>query len=148
MRVADFFSTMISVYNKWMFSTAHYKFSYPLFVTSAHMIMQFLLSGLLLSCCGNRIVPRNSNGRRPRPSFHDWLSKVVPCAAATAIDIGLSNLSLKTITLTFYSKSASTRGAYSDLGKLTLIWNLPSQQCASHRIWHSCCSLRSSSGWR
>lgn len=40
---------------------------------------------------------------------HDHLTsllsfKVVPCALATALDIGLSNLSLKTITLTFYSK--------------------------------------------
>ena len=38
----------------------------------------------------------------------DFLSaKVVPCALATALDIGLSNLSLKTITLTFYSENAS-----------------------------------------
>lgn len=33
----------------------------------------------------------------------DSSGKVVPCALATALDIGLSNLSLKTITLTFYS---------------------------------------------
>lgn len=88
-----------------MFSPNHYNFSFPLFVTTMHMAMQFALSGLLLSSCwGDRIVPRNPDtGKRLRPSFPDWAAKVVPCALATALDIGLSNLSLKTITLTFYS---------------------------------------------
>lgn len=34
--------------------------------------------------------------------------KVCPCALATSLDIGLSNLSLKTITLSFYSKCISS----------------------------------------
>lgn len=34
-------------------------------------------------------------------AFHRY--KVFPCALATSLDIGLSNLSLKTITLSFYS---------------------------------------------
>ncbi|KDN52570.1 TPT-domain-containing protein [Tilletiaria anomala UBC 951] len=107
-----FFSTMISVYNKWMFSTAHYKFSYPLFVTSAHMIIQFIFSGLLLYFCGDRFIARKPNGQRPRPSFRDWASKIAPCALATAVDIGLSNLSLKTITLTFYTMCKSSNLAF------------------------------------
>lgn len=32
-------------------------------------------------------------------------TKVAPCGLATGLDIGLSNLSLKTITLSFYSRS-------------------------------------------
>ncbi len=87
-----------------MFSTSHYKFSYPLFVTSFHMIIQFIVTGILMSCCGDRFLKRRPNGKRPRPSVRDWALKVAPCALATATDIGLSNLSLKTITLTFYSE--------------------------------------------
>jgi solute carrier family 35 protein C2 len=43
------FSTVISVYNKWMFSTDHFDFPYPLFVTSCHMVVQWTLSALTLS---------------------------------------------------------------------------------------------------
>jgi hypothetical protein len=34
-------------------------------------------------------------------------TKATPCAVATGLDIGLSNLSLKTVTLSFYSKPSS-----------------------------------------
>lgn len=42
------FSLLLSLYNKWMFAPAHLNFPFPLFVTSLHMLMQFLLSGLVL----------------------------------------------------------------------------------------------------
>jgi hypothetical protein len=42
------FSLLLSLYNKWMFSTGHLDFPFPLFVTSLHMIVQFCLSGLVL----------------------------------------------------------------------------------------------------
>ncbi|GAA5802656.1 hypothetical protein HPULCUR_008130 [Helicostylum pulchrum] len=91
------FATILSVYNKWMFSAEYYGFQYPLFVTSFHMIVQFTFSGTSLL-----LVPK----LRPkkRPSVSDYMYKVLPCALATSLDIGLSNLSLKTITLSFYSK--------------------------------------------
>lgn len=38
------FATILSVYNKWMFSTDYYGFPYPLFVTTLHMFVQFSLS--------------------------------------------------------------------------------------------------------
>lgn len=93
----------MNLYNSWLFSKKRYGFSYPLFVTSMHMIVQFALSSAALALFKD-IAPRGRNGKRARPNAKDWLSKVVPCALATAIDIGLSNLSLKTITLTFYSE--------------------------------------------
>ncbi|EST08311.1 Triose-phosphate transporter domain protein [Kalmanozyma brasiliensis GHG001] len=105
------FSTAISVYNKWMFDTTKHHFSFPLFVTSWHMMMQFGLSSLALrlfpSC-----VPRKANGTPSRPSGANWATKVVPCALATAFDIGLSNTSLKTITLTFYTMCKSSNLAF------------------------------------
>ncbi|KAF7964359.1 hypothetical protein HWV62_9535 [Athelia sp. TMB] len=41
------FATVLSVYNKWMFSPDHFAFPYPLFVTTLHMFVQFLLSASL-----------------------------------------------------------------------------------------------------
>lgn len=34
-----------------------------------------------------------------------YLTRIGPCGAATGLDIGLGNTSLKFITLTFYSKN-------------------------------------------
>jgi hypothetical protein len=42
-----FFATLLSVYNKWMFSLDRFAFPYPLFVTSLHMLVQFILAGIL-----------------------------------------------------------------------------------------------------
>ncbi|KAK0525419.1 hypothetical protein OC834_005180 [Tilletia horrida] len=106
------FSTLISLYNKWMFDKKHYNFAYPLFVTCFHMIVQAVLSALALCIFERQLVVRRPNGRRERPSFSDWSTKVVPCGVATAMDIGLSNLSLKTITLTFYTMCKSSNLAF------------------------------------
>lgn len=105
------FSTLISVYNKWMFSTDKKNFSFPLFVTSFHMLMQFVLSSSAMKLFP-QLVPRRPNGTTSHPSGIDWATKVVPCALATALDIGLSNTSLKTITLTFYTMCKSSNLAF------------------------------------
>ncbi|KAI9480415.1 MAG: triose phosphate transporter [Benjaminiella poitrasii] len=99
------FATILSVYNKWMFSEDHYNFQYPLFVTSIHMIVQFLFSGTSLL-----IIPNLRPSKRP--SIRDYIYKVFPCALATSLDIGLSNLSLKTITLSFYTMCKSSTLAF------------------------------------
>ncbi|CDO69259.1 hypothetical protein BN946_scf185042.g161 [Trametes cinnabarina] len=67
-----FFATLISVYNKWMFSPEHYGFPSPLFVTTIH------------------------------------IRKAVPTGITTGLDIGFSNLSLKIITLSFYTMCKSS----------------------------------------
>lgn len=105
------FSTLISVYNKWMFAEDHNNFSFPLFVTSFHMLMQFALASSAMRILP-KVVPRRANGTISQPSGVDWASKVVPCALATALDIGLSNTSLKTITLTFYTMCKSSNLAF------------------------------------
>lgn len=47
-----------------------------------------------------------------------YLTRIGPCGAATGLDIGLGNTSLKFITLTFYSKntSPSSRTRAANLG--------------------------------
>lgn len=109
-----FFSTLMNLYNSWLFSRKRTNFSYPLFTTSIHMVVQFALSSLLMFFCrkNRKIVPRRRNGKRARPSMQDYIGKVMPCALATALDIGLSNLSLQSITLTFYTMCKSSNLAF------------------------------------
>jgi solute carrier family 35, member C2 len=104
------FSLILSLYNKWMFAPAHLDFPFPLFVTSLHMVMQFILSGITLW-----IFPSLRPKREDYLSFRDYAYdafgrgpdnriKIGPCGVATGLDIGLSNASLKFITLAFYSE--------------------------------------------
>lgn len=45
-----------------------------------------------------------SDTEKPIMSTMFYLTRIGPCGAATGLDIGLGNTSLKFITLTFYSK--------------------------------------------
>ncbi|KAG0297246.1 Triose-phosphate Transporter [Dissophora globulifera] len=98
-------STSLSFYNKWLFSPNHYNFRFPLFTTSLHMVTQFLLSSITLS-----LIP----SLRPTatPSAKDLGTKIMPCAVASALDVGLSNNSLKSITLAFYTMCKSSSLAF------------------------------------
>lgn len=96
------FATILSLYNKWMFSPDLFGFPYPLFVTTLHMFVQFVLAAALRVCFSHHFRP----GRNP--SVKDYGKKAVPTAVATGLDIGLSNLSLKTITLSFYTMCKSS----------------------------------------
>ncbi|EGN99596.1 hypothetical protein SERLA73DRAFT_88092 [Serpula lacrymans var. lacrymans S7.3] len=96
------FATVLSVYNKWMFSPEHFGFPFPLFVTTLHMIVQFLLAASIRA-----LFPRTFRPERS-PTMADYGKKAVPTAITTGLDIGLSNLSLKTITLSFYTMCKSS----------------------------------------
>ncbi|KAF9923378.1 Triose-phosphate Transporter [Linnemannia zychae] len=98
-------STALSFYNKWLFSPAHHNFQFPLFTTSLHMVAQFTLSSLTLFLLP-RLRPKTS------PSPKDFGTKIVPCAVASGLDIGLSNSSLKHITLAFYTMCKSSSLAF------------------------------------
>jgi hypothetical protein len=99
------FSLLLSLYNKWMFAPAHFDFPFPLFVTSLHMLVQFLLSSIVL-----RIFPVLRPHRKDYMSPREYLLNIVPCGTATGMDIGLSNASLKFITLAFYSTRTAGEG--------------------------------------
>ncbi|KAK2611202.1 hypothetical protein N8I77_004568 [Diaporthe amygdali] len=119
------FSLGISLYNKWMFDTHRLNFPFPLFTTSVHMIVQFTLASVVLYC-----VPslRPQNASRNMSEFRDstqdeeperplmtkmfYLTRIGPCGAATGLDIGLGNTSLKFITLTFYTMCKSSSLAF------------------------------------
>ncbi|KAA1072441.1 Triose-phosphate Transporter [Puccinia graminis f. sp. tritici] len=88
-----------------MFSPDHYNFQYPLFVSACHMYIQFGLAALTLA-----LFP--SIRSRTRPTAHDYLRKALPCGMASGLDIGLSNTSLKTVTLSFYTMCKSSSLAF------------------------------------
>src|SRR5579862_8103453 len=99
-----------------MFSPDHLNFHFPLFTTSMHMLVQFSLASLILYLFP-RFRPQHSdthhNGLNPRLDHDDkksvmtgwfYVSRIGPCGVATGLDIGLGNMSLKFITLAFYSR--------------------------------------------
>ncbi|CAI6334568.1 unnamed protein product [Periconia digitata] len=121
------FSISISVYNKWMFKEekedgeSHNIFPFPLFTTCLHMIVQFSLASLVLYVVPS-LRPRhdslssNEPGTRAetvdynKPLMTKWFyfSRLGPCGAATGMDIGLGNTSLKFISLTFFTMCKSS----------------------------------------
>ncbi|KAH6644173.1 triose-phosphate transporter family-domain-containing protein [Boeremia exigua] len=121
------FSISISVYNKWMFKVetgdgaATNIFPFPLFTTCLHMLVQFSLASLVLFLVPS-LRPRHDalNPHAPgarvepvdpkKPLMTKWFyfSRIGPCGAATGMDIGLGNTSLKFISLTFFTMCKSS----------------------------------------
>ncbi|KAJ2486885.1 hypothetical protein IWW37_005455 [Coemansia sp. RSA 2050] len=95
------FSGVLSVYNKWLFGASERDFPFPLFVGSIHMVVQYTLATACLWMFP-KLRPSQS------PTLNMYLTRVVPCGVASALDIGLSNISLRTITLTFYTMCKSS----------------------------------------
>lgn len=97
-----------------MFDRDRLNFAFPLFTTSMHMLVQFILSALVLFFIPS-LRPQRSHTSDMGRSRHEneasstmskffYLTRVGPCGAATGLDIGLGNTSLKFISLTFYSE--------------------------------------------
>ncbi|KAJ3564036.1 hypothetical protein NPX13_g7985 [Xylaria arbuscula] len=118
------FSLSISLYNKWMFDSGQLNFPFPLFTTSMHMLVQFSLASLVLylipSLRPNNGAHNSDLGRsrhesepeRPIMTKLFYFTRIGPCGAATGLDIGLGNTSLKFITLTFYTMCKSSALAF------------------------------------
>ncbi|OBA20259.1 TPT-domain-containing protein [Metschnikowia bicuspidata var. bicuspidata NRRL YB-4993] len=100
------FSVSISVYNKWMFGSG-LNFRFPLFVTAFHQTCLFILSvGVLYFRPGLR-PGANKASQTFRQSLamplKMYAAQILPCALASAGDIGLSNVALKYISLSLYT---------------------------------------------
>ncbi|KAF7717746.1 Nucleotide-sugar transporter family protein [Penicillium ucsense] len=118
-----FFSLSISIYNKWMFSENDVVFPFPLFTTSLHMLVQFTFAALLLWIFPSLRpgAPPVSPSASPTESSKEseslisrsfYLTRLVPCGAATSLDIGLGNMSLRFISLTFLTMCKSSALAF------------------------------------
>jgi solute carrier family 35, member C2 len=96
-------------------------FPYPLFTTCLHMVVQFSLASLVLFLIPSfrprhdSLNPHAAAGHAParqdtidpkKPLMTKWFyfTRIGPCGAATGMDIGLGNTSLRFISLTFFSK--------------------------------------------
>ncbi len=103
-----------------MFDEDRLNFAFPLFSTSMHMVVQFMLSGTVLYFVPRLRpqVPRESDMGRsrheaelasnnPAVSKMFYFTRIGPCGITTGLDIGLGNTSLKVISLTFYSEFRS-----------------------------------------
>ncbi|PGH19239.1 hypothetical protein AJ80_04104 [Polytolypa hystricis UAMH7299] len=114
------FAVSISVYNTWMFSPDHLDFSFPLFATSIHMLVQFILASTMLylfpklrprlPSSPSSIAGQTKLGRVITPFF--YITRLVPCGTATSLDIGLGNMSLKFISLSFLTMCKSSALAF------------------------------------
>ncbi|CAM1507080.1 Fc.00g067210.m01.CDS01 [Cosmosporella sp. VM-42] len=116
------FSLSISLYNKWMFDQDRLNFAFPLFTTSMHMLVQFFLASLVLYFIP-RLRPHHKSDlgssrheleptSTPGMTKMFYLTRIGPCGAATGLDIGLGNTSLKFISLTFYTMCKSSSLAF------------------------------------
>ncbi|KZV92830.1 TPT-domain-containing protein [Exidia glandulosa HHB12029] len=97
------FSALLLLYNKAIVAKDYFAFPYPLFGTTVQMPIQFALAAAFRYARPQTFKPARN------PSRRDYFTKVLPTAAATGLDIGLGNLSLKLITVSLYTmvKSAS-----------------------------------------
>lgn len=79
-------------------------FPCPLLLTSIHFSIQWAFSHVVCAC-----FPQSLGTDRVRNmSWMEWASISLPCGMVTALDVGLSNLALVTITLTFYTMVKSS----------------------------------------
>ncbi|KAJ9233481.1 hypothetical protein DTO207G8_8893 [Paecilomyces variotii] len=111
------FSLSISIYNKWMFSEDKVVFPFPLFTTSLHMLVQFTFSSIILYFIPSlrpqpQSVGDGSHDTKPIMTKLFYATRLLPCGTATSLDIGLGNMSLKFISLTFLTMCKSSALAF------------------------------------
>ncbi|RKP32557.1 TPT-domain-containing protein [Metschnikowia bicuspidata] len=99
-------SVLISVYNKWMFGDG-LNFAFPLFVTAYHQACLFLFSFIVLLAWPKlRRAPKLAQSgvfqQLAIPLFV-FVGQMLPCALASAGDIGLGNASLRFIPLSLFT---------------------------------------------
>lgn len=94
-----FFSALLSSYNKYVFGEAHLNFPCPLLLTSIHFLAQWVVSWSLCNFFPDFFGASRVNDM----SWSEFLGISVPCGLVTSGDVGLSNLSLVSISITFYT---------------------------------------------
>ena len=99
------FSGLLFRYNNYVYGWTHMAFPCPLLVTSFHFLIQFIRSYTLSS-----IYPITFGGDQvDAMSWNTYLYAVaIPCGLIISLDVGLSNLALVRITMTFYNMVKSS----------------------------------------
>ena len=93
-------SALLSAYNKYVFGeSGAVAFPCPLLLTSIHFGCQWIVSDRLCAA-----YPAFTGlPRIQQLSWSEFWSISIPCGVVTAADVGLSNLSMVSISLTFYT---------------------------------------------
>ncbi|KAF9426320.1 Triose-phosphate Transporter [Podila epigama] len=102
-----FFSTALSIYNKNLMGKDNLHFNLPLFVSSIHAGLHFVITACLMHFWPH-VFDATRSGKGGRVTFHSYVTQVVPCAIAAALEIGMANASLMYITLSFYTMIKSS----------------------------------------
>ncbi|KAF9327069.1 Triose-phosphate Transporter [Podila minutissima] len=102
-----FFSTALSIYNKNLMGKDNWNFNLPLFVSSIHAGLHFVITACLMHFFPDKFDARQS-GKGGRLTIHSYVTQVVPCAIAAALEICMANASLMYITLSFYTMIKSS----------------------------------------
>ncbi|KAI9232433.1 MAG: triose-phosphate transporter family-domain-containing protein [Podila humilis] len=102
-----FFSTALSIYNKNLMGKDNWNFNLPLFVSSIHAGLHFVITACLMHFWPDKFDARRS-GKGGRLTIHSYVTQVVPCAIAAALEICMANASLMYITLSFYTMIKSS----------------------------------------
>ena len=99
------FSAALSSYNKFVFGSGHMAFPCPLLLTSIHFGIQWLFSHV---ACELFPTALGTDRIKTMMSWKEWCLISIPCGLITSGDVGLSNLSLVSITITFYTMVKSS----------------------------------------
>ncbi|CCJ28273.1 unnamed protein product [Pneumocystis jirovecii] len=102
------FSIILSLYNKWMYSEKYFNFKFPLFSACLFLIIYDMVVDFILVIM--RLFPQYQPVNKGF-EMKDHLMKIIPCGMATSLEIGLSNISLRTITLSFYILKAMCKSS-------------------------------------
>ena len=90
-------STALAMYNKVLFGARKGGFPAPLLLTSVQFAMQWMLASLILTYVAPSLRPRRA------VDWNVFTKHVAPVGVAMGLDIGLSNLSLVHVTVSFYT---------------------------------------------
>ncbi|KAG5366238.1 putative transporter C22E12.01 [Yarrowia sp. B02] len=106
------FSLSLTLYNKWMFDPSKLDFRFPLFATGIHQLVQTAFATAVIAAFPRRFNPRvvaTEKGEVYVPlTWREYIYKMGPCGLATGGDIGMGNISLKYITVSFYTMVKSS----------------------------------------
>lgn len=106
------FSLSLTLYNKWMFDPSKLDFRFPLFATGIHQLVQTAFATAVIAAFPRRFNPRvvaTEKGEVYVPlTWREYVYKMGPCGLATGGDIGMGNISLKYITVSFYTMVKSS----------------------------------------
>lgn len=95
----------LALFNKEVFGRRHGGFPAPLFLTSVQFCIQYFIADLTLRFLAPSLKPK-----RAIP-WGVYLTQVAPVGVAMGLDIGLSNLSLVYVTVSFYTLAKAGFGS-------------------------------------